>query len=188
MPQTISCSFILSMSCSLCFVLLLCLIFSFVPHFLFHLTPLMHHLLSLYISSFFSLIPLDSFVYSWQKRGGYTWEYTSEYRHFYMTHMHILRGKNSTSCTFVRGESLMGDAYTKGEKTFFLRKPCFICFTLCLLSRCFMVLWVRFSIYALLLSLHHVYDFMCWTCIHPYTIVFYWLHVWMIICFARWSL
>ena len=60
-------------------------------------------------------------------------------------------------CTFIGGESHKGDAYTKEEKTSFLRKPCFICFTLCLLSRCFMVLWVRFSIYALLLSLHRVY-------------------------------
>ena len=120
-------------------------------------TPHASSFIFVHIFFFFSLIPLDSFVYSWQKRGGYTWEYTGEYRHFYMTHMHILRGENSTSCTFVRGESLRGDAYTKGEKTFFLRKPCFICFTLCLLSHCFMVLWVRFSIYALLLSLHRVY-------------------------------
>ena len=29
---------------------------------------------------------------------------------------------------------------------------------------------------------------MCWTCIYPYAIVLYWLHVWMIICFAIWSL
>ena len=37
----------------------------------------------------------------------------------------------------------------------FFRKPCF---TLCLFSRCFMVLWVMFSIiYALLLSSHHTY-------------------------------
>ena len=28
----------------------------------------------------------------------------------------------------------------------------------------------------------------CWTCIHPYVIVLYWLHVQMIICFAIWSL
>ena len=35
-----------------------------------------------------------------------------------------------------------------------MRKPCF---TLCLFSRCFMVLWVMFSIiYALLLSSHHI--------------------------------
>ena len=31
------------------------------------------------------------------------------------------------------------------------------CFTSCLFSRCFMVLWVMFSIYALLLSSHRVY-------------------------------
>ena len=32
------------------------------------------------------------------------------------------------SCTFVGGESHMGDAYTKGEKTSFMRKPCFALF------------------------------------------------------------
>ena len=31
------------------------------------------------------------------------------------------------------------------------------CFILCLFSRCFMVLWVMFSIYTLLLSAHHAY-------------------------------
>ena len=123
-------------------------------HFLIHLAPLMHHLLSLFISSFLSLISLDSFVYSWQKGGEYTGEYINVFRHFYMTHVHILRGKNSTSCTFVGEESHRGDAYTKGRKYFF-RKPCF---TLCLFSCCFMVLWVMFSIiYALLLSSHHAY-------------------------------
>ena len=39
----------------------------------------------------------------------------------------------------------------------FMRKPCFVCFTLYLFSRYFMVLWVMFSIYALLLSLHRAY-------------------------------
>ena len=37
--------------------------------------------------------------------------------------MNILRERNSTSCTFIGGESHEGDAYTKGEKTYFLRKP-----------------------------------------------------------------
>ena len=53
--------------------------------------------------------------------------------HFFMTHVHILKGENSISCTFVGGESHRGDAYTKGEKTyiyiyiyiFLMRKPCF---------------------------------------------------------------
>ena len=31
------------------------------------------------------------------------------------THVHTLKGSNSTSCTFVGGESHRGDAYTKGE-------------------------------------------------------------------------
>ena len=32
-----------------------------------------------------------------------------------------------------------------------------LCFTLCLFSHCFMVLWVMFNIYALLRSSYHVY-------------------------------
>ena len=38
-----------------------------------------------------------------------------------------------------------------------MRKPCFVYFTLCLFSCCHMVLWVKFSIYTLLFSLHCVY-------------------------------
>ena len=115
---------------TLCFVAFFrCFCLSFELHFLIHLAPLMHHLLPFFIASFLSLLPLDSFVYSWQKGG----EYTGVFRHFYMTRVHILRGRNSTSCTFVRGESHRGYVYTKGEKTFFMRKPCFVCFTLCLL-------------------------------------------------------
>ena len=126
--------------------------------FLIHLAPLMHHLLPLFISSFLSLFPLDSFVYLWQKWGEYTREYTGVFRHFYMTHVHIFRRRNSNSCTFVGGERHRGDAYTKREKTFFLwENLVLLCFTLCLFSCCFMVLWVTFCIYALLLSLHRVY-------------------------------
>ena len=147
---------------TLCFVsfflfLFLCFCLWFKLHFLIHLASLMHHLLPLFISYFLSLLPLDSFVYSWQKGGKYTKEYTKVYHHFYMTHVHILRGRNSTSCTFVGGESHKGNAYTKGEKTSFLRQPYFILFYLMLIFSLFMVLWVMFSIYALLLSSHHVY-------------------------------
>ena len=71
-----------------------------------------------YIFFFFSLLPFDSFVYSWQKGR----EYTRLYRHFYMTHVRILRKRNSTSCTFVGGESHRGDAYTKGENKSFYEK------------------------------------------------------------------
>ena len=72
------------------------------------------------------------------KKGG---EYIGVFRHFYITHVHILRGRNYTSCTFIGGESYRGDAYTKGEKTFFLENlvllyACFLialwCFELCL--------------------------------------------------------
>ena len=69
----------------------------------------------------------------------------------------VLGRGNSTSCAFVGGENHRRDAYTKGEKTFLRENLVLFCFTLCLFSRCFKVLWVMFSIYALLLSLHHAY-------------------------------
>ena len=136
--------------------------------FLIHLAPLMHHLLPLFISSFLSLFPLDSFVYLWQKWGEYTGEYTIVFRHFYMTHVHIFRGRNSNSCTFVGGESHRGDAYTKGEKTFFLWE------NFVLLYACFLIaLWCFELHFVSMLYCSHYIVFMCWTCIHPYAIVLY---------------
>ena len=57
-----------------------------------------HASLPLFISSFLSLLALYQFVYSWQKGGEYTREYTREFCHFYMTLVHILRERNSISC------------------------------------------------------------------------------------------
>ena len=109
------------MLCSIVFKMF-CL--SFELHFLIHLVPLMHHPLPLFISSFLSLLPLVAFVFLWQKGREYTAEYTGVFCHLYMTYVHILRGRNSTLCTFVGGESHRGEshrrnAYTKVEKTFF---------------------------------------------------------------------
>ena len=116
----------------------------------------MHHLLPLFISSFLSLLPLDSFVYSWQKGGEYTRKYTGVYHHFYITHVHILKERNSTSCAFVGRENHRRDAYTKGEKTFLWENLVLFCFTLYLFSHYFMVRGVTFNIYGLLLSSHCV--------------------------------
>ena len=106
------------------FVLCLSFIFSFILH------P--SCILSLLISSFLSLLPLDCFVYSWQKGGEYTKEYTGLFCHFYMTHVHTLRGNNSTSCTFVGGEDIL----LWGNLV--LLYACFLvalwCFELCLVS------------------------------------------------------
>ena len=56
------------------------------------------------------------------------------------------------------GEKAIGEMHIpRGRRLLFMRKPCFVCLTICLFSRCFIVLWIMFSIYALLLSLHHVY-------------------------------
>ena len=150
-------------------------------HFLIHFTPLMH-LLPFFISSFLSLLPFASFVYSWQKGR----EYTGVFCHFYMTHVHILGGRNSTSCTFVGGKSHRRDAYTKGEKTFLLWENLVL---FALHYACFLVVFWYFELclVSMFCCSHHIM-LMCWTCIHPYVIVLYWLHVRMIICFAIWSL
>ena len=95
-------------------------------------------------------------------------------------------GSNSTSCTFVRGEIHRGDAYIKGEKTFFYEKT-LLC--LVLLYACFLVaLWCfELCLVSILYCSHHIM-LMCWKCIYSYTIVLYWLHIQIIICFAIWSL
>ena len=99
-----------------------------------------------------------------------------------MTRVHILKGSNSISCTFVGGESHRGDAYTKGENKSFYEKT-----LLCLLyiMFCFLVtLWYfELCLISLLCCSHRIVP-MCWTCIHPYSIMLYWLHFWIIICFA----
>ena len=141
---------------------------SFELHFLIHLAPLMHHLLPWFISSFLSFLPLTSFVYSWQKGGEYTGEYTSVFCHLNMTHVHNLRGRNSTSWTFVEGESHRGDAYIKGEKTSFWEN-------LVLLYSCFLVaLWCFELLLVFMFCCSHHIVFVCWTCIHPYAIMFFW--------------
>ena len=65
--------------------------------------------------------------------------YTKVFRHFYMAHVHILKGRNFISCTFIGEENHRGDAYTKGENTSLYEKTLF-CFVL--LYACFLVaLW-----------------------------------------------
>ena len=62
-------------------------------------------------------------------------------------------GEKFYPCTFVGGESHKGDVYTRGEKTFLFKKTLLCLFySLFVFLFCFMVLWVMFSIYALLLS------------------------------------
>ena len=96
MHWSIPCFFILAchvylMLCSI----LLCLRFEL--HFLIHLTLLMHHSPCSYLYLLPSFL-LDPFVYSCKKGGEYTLKYyTEEFSHFYMTLVHILRGRNSIS-------------------------------------------------------------------------------------------
>ena len=81
---------------------LFCLLFEL--HFSFVLHPSCIILLvHTFISCPFFL--LDPFVYSCQKGGEYTLEqYAREFCYFYMTLVHILRGRNSISCAHLQGE------------------------------------------------------------------------------------
>ena len=86
------------MFCNILFYLL------FELYFLIHLAPLLH----LSPWSYLHLLPfflLDPFIYSCQKGGEYTLvQYTGEFCHFYITLVHILRGRNSISCAHLQGE------------------------------------------------------------------------------------
>ena len=114
------------MSCLL-YALYYCIFKLFCPlfelHFLIYLTPLMHLILVHILFSF--LLIFDSFVYSWQKGREYTGVYTEVFCHFYITHVHMLKGRNFVSCTFIGGESHRGDAYTKEENKSFYEKTLF---------------------------------------------------------------
>ena len=97
-------------------------------------------------------------------------------------------------CTFLGGEILSLVHIDKGRnfivkmhiprrrRHLFIRKPCSILFVFLFYLWCFEVLLV----FMLCCSYHIV--FICWTCIHSLCLVLYWLHVRMIICFAKWSL
>ena len=186
--MSLSCLGIYHVSSSLtCYVyFMLCSIFFkdvFVFHLSFIFSFILHPSCIIFYPCSFSLLLLDSFVYSWQKGG----EYTGVFRHLHMTHVHILRGRNSISYTFVRGESHKGDTYTKGEKTYFLENLVLFCFVL-YYAFFLIVLWCFELHLSSMLCCSHRIMFMCWTCIYLYAIVLYWLHVRMIICFAMWSL
>ena len=123
------------MLCSILFLRWFVLCLSFISHS--SCTP--YSSLSLILSSSFALLLLGPFVYSWKK-----WK---EYCHFYMTLVHILRGRN-----------FIGDMHIPRERGhLFLRKPCFVLFYIMFVFLFFfMVPWVTFSIYALLFSSHRV--------------------------------
>ena len=133
-----------------CFIFLLSFIFSFILH------P--SCILSLFISSFLSLLPLDSVIYSWQKGGAYTREYIEVYRHFYMTHVYIHREKAIGEMHIPRGRRYFFD-----EKTLFLFVLPYACFLIALW--CFELHLVS------MLCCSHRIMFMYWTYIHPYASV-----------------
>ena len=102
--------------------------FVFCLSFISHSSCTPHASLSLFLSSFIFLILLGPFVYSCQKGGEYSREYTREY----ITFVHILRERNS------RG----GMHIPKGRRHFFIwENPILFCFTLCLCFNDCMLGW-----------------------------------------------
>ena len=173
MPWSIFCFLILilSMSCLFyalqhffrCFVFFLAL-FS-------HSSCTPHASLSLFISSFLSLIFLGPFVYSCQKGGEYTREYTKKYCHFYMALDHILKGRNCISFAHSQREKVLGEMHIPWKKTFFIRKPYFVLFYFMFVF--LLSLWCfDLHLISMLCCSYHIV-FMCWTCIHPYAFVLY---------------
>ena len=107
------CSFFLKIF----FVLCLSFIFSFILH------PSCIIFYPCHI--FFSFPPSSWFICLFMTKRGSIY-----FLHFYITLVHILRGRNSISRTFVGRESHRGDAYTKKEKTFFWENLGLLCLLL----------------------------------------------------------
>ena len=151
------------MLCSILFLRWFVLCLSFISHS--SCTP--YSSLSLILSSSFALLLLGPFVYSWKK-----WK---EYCHFYMTLVHILRGRN-----------FIGDMHIPRERGhLFLRKPCFVLFYIMFVFLFFFMV-LELVLVSMLCYSHRIVFVLDMH--NPYTIVLYWLYVHMIICFDMWSL
>ena len=134
-----SCSIILSMSCSLCFVAFFKMFLSFVWASFSHSSCTAH-------ASSFTFVHIFFFFPS-----------------FLLIHLSIRDKKGEKilwlMCTFVGGEIHRGDAYIKGEKTFFYEKTLFYLM---------LVFSVYYGVLCSMLYCSHRIMFMCWTWIHPH--------------------
>ena len=93
--------------------------------------------------------------------------------HFYMTLVHIHRGRNSI------GRCI----YQEGEDIVFMRRTCAVLFYIMFVF--FFSLWCFELLLVSMICCSHRIVFMCWTCRHSLCLVLYWLHVWMIICIVK---
>ena len=164
-----------------CFFILACLVYLILCstlfclrielHFLIHLAPLMHHIIIVrsFISYLHFSLTLCLFL---TKRGRvYYRKYTRVFCHFYMTLVHILRGRNSISHAHLQGERYsIGEMHIPRGRRHWVNNKTLFCLFLFMFVFLFCIVFVF------------------WTCIYPYAIVLHWIHVWMIICFAMWSL
>lgn len=104
-----------------------------------------------------------------------------EYRHFYMTLVHILK-ERFYLVHICRGRNSIGEMHIlKGRRHLFMRKPCFVLFYIVFVF--LFSLWCFELLLVSMLYCSHRIMFMCWTCIHPLCLVLYWLHIRMIIFF-----
>ena len=148
-PSSLACH-VYFMLCSIFFIYVFASCLRFIFSFILHPSCIIFYPCHI----FFSFPPSSWFICLFVTKRGNVY-----FCHFYMTLMHILRGINSTSCTFVGGEIHWGDAYIKGEKTFFYE------ITLLYLMLVFSVFYGALSS---MLYCSHSIVFMCWTCIHSY--------------------
>ena len=148
-----------------CFVLGLSFIFSFISH---------PSCIIIIVRTFTSCprLSLTLCLFVTKRERVYSREYTGEFYYFYMTLVHILRGRNSISCAHLLGERYSigemhiprGRRHCANKKT--LLYLCFFMFV------CLFALWCFELCLVFMLCCSHCIVFMCWTCIHPYTTMF----------------
>ena len=128
-PSSLAC-YVYSMLCSIFF-----LFYVFVFHLSFIFSFILHHSCItfypfLYLLFFPSFLLLHLFICD--KKGE---EYTGVFCHFYITHVHILRERNSISCTFI-GEKTIREMHISRGRTHLFEKTLFC---LVLPYACFLV-------------------------------------------------
>ena len=93
--------------------------------------------------------------------------------HFYMTPVHIFRGRNYISCAHLQGERYsIGEMHIPRGRRNYVNKKTLFCFFLFMVVFLF-ALWC-FELYLVsMFCCFHCIVFVCQKCIHPYAIVLY---------------
>ena len=147
-----------------CFVFCLSFIFSFISHI---------SCIIIIVHTFISCprFSLTLCLFVTKREREYSREYTEEFCHFYMTLVHILRGRNSISRAHLQGERYsIGEMHIPRGRRHCVNKKTLFC--LCFFMFVFLFDFWCFELCSVsILCCSHCIVFVCWSCIHPYAIV-----------------